>query len=312
MNELKETTLLLVQTVESDYAYIEWKRNNFNTEIIMKPVGKLIRIIRRIWILLNFPGQSIWYGAWKHQLAKYNTVIVHASAITLGLPKWIKRKNSNIRVILWYWNPVNKNTIPSPALDKYCEKWSFDIKDCQKYNMRYNSQYYFKTKKLPINKESTDIFFIGSEKGRATIIENIYDICKSYNIKTDFNIVTKRINKIHYKELISNYMTYDEILVHISKTKAILEILQQGQSSPTLRTFEALFFSKKLITNNLKIKEFDFYNENNIFIIGEDDISKLSEFLLKPYKNIDDKIIAKYDVNAWFGRFFENCQRGDL
>lgn len=309
MSKRKKNTLLLVQTVDDDYAYLEWKRNGFNTEIIMKSENKLFRVIRGIWLRIKLPGESMWYAKWKKDIRRYDTILVHASAITMGVPRWIKSKNKNARVILWYWNPVNKRTLPKTSLHKYCEIWSFDINNCKKYNMNYNPQYYFRSKKLPTNKESNDIFFIGSDKGRAKIVEYIYEICQKNNLTTDLNIVTNEIKGIKYNELLSSQkMSYDEILIHISKAKAILEILQVGQSSPTLRTFEALFFAKKLITNNLEIQKFDFYNKNNIFIIGKDDIKKLPEFIIKPYENIDNEVIKQYDVDVWFMRFFQGIK----
>lgn len=304
ITELKDKTLILAQTVKNDYIYKEWKSNEFNAKIIMKRVPKILRAIRKIWVQFNLPFESLWYDDWKKNIDKYETVIIHATPLTLNLPKWIKDVNNNIRVILWYWNPVNEKIIPSYVDDEYCEKWSFDKNDCEKYNMKYNSQYYFKTKELPDYKEENDVFFIGLDKGRAKKIEEIFGFCRSNNIKTDFNVVTNN-NKIS-NEIISDKLEYSEILSRISKSKAILEILQNGQNSPTLRTYESLFFSKKLITNNNNIKEFEFYNENNIFILN-DKIKKeeILEFLRKPYKKVDDKIINKYEVHSWLKRFFE-------
>jgi len=305
ISKRKKTTLFLVQTIKDDYAYLEWKRNNFNANIIMKPFPKLIRGIRRGWIYLNLPFENIWYDNWKNEINNYNTILIHASSITMHLPKWIKSKNPNIKVILWYWNPVNKRTVPTDEIRKYCEVWSFNYEDCEKYNMNYNSQYYFESMDLPKNKVVDDIFFIGSDKGRAKKIDKIYENIDK-NISINFNVVTNNPNNIKNKNIISNKMSYSKVLFNISRSKSILEILQDTQSSPSLRTFEALFFSKKLITNNKKVKKFNFYHPNNIFILGENKIKDLDLFLSKPYKDVDREIIKSYDVNSWFSRFFNN------
>ena len=66
---------------------------------------------------------------------------------------------------------------------------------------------------------------------------------------------------------------------------------------------EALFLERKLITNNTDIKNYDFYNHDNIFILGEDNINEIKEFINKPYKKIDQDIIDYYDFDQWLNRF---------
>ena len=66
---------------------------------------------------------------------------------------------------------------------------------------------------------------------------------------------------------------------------------------------EALFFEKKLITNNKDIKNYDFYNPSNIFILGENNIEDIKEFINKPYEKVEQKIIDYYDFEQWLSRF---------
>ena len=64
-----------------------------------------------------------------------------------------------------------------------------------------------------------------------------------------------------------------------------------------------MFLERKLITNNTDIKNYDFYNHDNIFILGEDNINEIKEFINKPYKKIDQDIIDYYDFDQWLNRF---------
>ena len=68
-------------------------------------------------------------------------------------------------------------------------------------------------------------------------------------------------------------------------------------------TLEALFFKKKLITNNRDIVNLQFYNANNIFVLGIDKLENLKNFMDKPYENIEQKVIDYYDFNEWLKRF---------
>ena len=60
---------------------------------------------------------------------------------------------------------------------------------------------------------------------------------------------------------------------------------------------EALFFEKKLITNNASVRDYDFYDKNNIFIYGVDD--DLNSFMSLSYKKIDDSIKYKYTLDGF-------------
>ena len=90
----------------------------------------------------------------------------------------------------------------------------------------------------------------------------------------------------------------------IRRAKAILEVNQKGQVGCTLRALEALFFRKKLITTNLNIQKEDFYNPENIFIYGKDDIRNLHKFVEKPYDEQSDLFRDKRTIDAWFLKFF--------
>ena len=68
-----------------------------------------------------------------------------------------------------------------------------------------------------------------------------------------------------------------------------------------------MFYNKKLITNNIYIKEYDFYNPHNIFILQERNISELKEFLELPTIEINQKIKNKYRFSGggWLKEFLK-------
>ena len=113
------------------------------------------------------------------------------------------------------------------------------------------------------------------------------------------NCNIKIVNKI--KDLVS----YDKYLDFISDGKVLLDIVNDNVTGITLRVMEGLFFRKKVITNNKTISSYDFYNENNFFILGIDNTNNLKEFINSEYKVIDQKIIENYDVENWIKRFLK-------
>ncbi len=72
----------------------------------------------------------------------------------------------------------------------------------------------------------------------------------------------------------------------------------------SLRAMEALFFGKKLISNNLEILESDFYNPANIYVLDHDARS-LREFVDCPLEPVDPAIRDRYLLSNWLKRFDE-------
>ena len=71
----------------------------------------------------------------------------------------------------------------------------------------------------------------------------------------------------------------------------------------TRRPLEALFFNKKLITNNPNIQSYDFYNPKNIFIFGKDPTGKIKDFMQNPIEPVADSVKKKYDINEWIKHY---------
>lgn len=76
-----------------------------------------------------------------------------------------------------------------------------------------------------------------------------------------------------------------------------------GQSGLTRRPLEALFYNKKLLTNNPWIVEFDFYQKSNIFLLQELNIAEIQKFMQQPSTLIPDMVKMKYDIHSWLEKF---------
>lgn len=291
----KEKTLLLIETnPKTDIFFNSWLNNGFDAKVIFKKVPKVLRAVRRIWLKNNSPLSFIWYNNWYNNLSNYEAIIIHMSKLTRYMPFIISNKYPKIRIICWYWNTIDKDTIPIKTNNPLINYYSFDKNDCKKYSINYNNQYYCMDKNINSNNISSDIYFIGRSKGRDAIINNIRKEAEKNNIKCNFKIIADNSNDI---------IPYNSVKNDIMNTKAILEINKNDQIGLTLRALESLFFEKKLITNNKTIIDEPFYNKDNIFIIGLDDLKNLHYFINSDYNKDVNKYKLQYDIETWFNNF---------
>lgn len=228
-------------------------------------------------------------------------IILNFSNSNKVLNKYLFKKFKNSKRIFYCWDLSCFESINK--LKKYYNQiWSFDYHKSKQYNLNFYPQFYWKEnihKNIVIKEE---IFFIGIDKGRLSILIKLKE---KLNDKIIIYVLPDKHKKYTIQEkkyLKKSMLTYKEIENKILEAKCILELNQKGQEGLTLRAMESLFFNKKLITNNKRIKEYNFYNKNNILIIDENKINydEIIKFLNKPQITITDEIKEKYKVNNWF------------
>ncbi len=285
---MKNRTLFLrinTQEVFFDYMHDIDKCDYY----VFKPGSLIFKVLNKVNL------NRIMFSSWKKTVKNYDLFILGENSYSSQISSYIKKKNRNSKIIMFFLNVINdsyKVIFNDKNIDEF---WTFDKNDAKKYNIHYNPQFYSNEIVLNDKKIKNDILYIGRDKGRKRELINIKNDCEKKGIITNFYIIQSE----------KNYLPYDECLNMIAESKCILDYNQSTQIGLSLRPLEALFFEKKLITNNTDIVNYDFYNPDNIFIIGQDDDNNLKNFLDKPYKKVDKKIVNYYDYKSWIKRFEE-------
>lgn len=258
--------------------------------------------IRKAMTHFGLPFDFVWYGDWKKQLMRYDDIIVFDSLHTAKLLRFIKR-HSNARLIYWHWNLIKTEKERKLIKDtrSFCEHWTFDSVDAEKYEMKLNSQFFFYQNVIDIVKEKK-VFFVGTDKGRYDSLKQIAQIVKKMNHIPEFHVIdSAKTGEFYQRE----FVEYDEVLDSIRKSKAVLELVQNEQIGLTSRTLEAMFLETKLITNNQDIIKYKFYDRRNIHVLGLDDEKTLEQFLKTPFRKIDRENLYPYSVWGWIENFME-------
>jgi hypothetical protein len=214
-----------------------------------------------------------------------------------------KIKNSKIK--FWYWNTVNENKYVDLLRNLSIETFTFNETDSVSYGFKYHSQFYWKKSLGEKIQDEWDVFYVGREKPLESeyrynllceillLLNNSYRsslvLLVAFSEKTLSALPNSSISKI---VSLRDNVPYGEVVSYISKSSALLELNVEGQSGLTLRALEALFYHKKLITNNKNIYNYSFYHPSNIYVLGDDPRSVDSflseEFVLLPEVVLDD------------------------
>lgn len=202
----------------------------------------------------------------------------------------------DVKKVLWLWNPLKGRLRDYYLKIQYLIRGkfivaTFDPNDAEEFGLELHTQFYrMGIKSLSSQSSTCDFYFLGFDKGREAMINDLRIILKDY--KCNFNVVHR----------ISESISYEQYLQEAMRARCLVDIVQEGQSGLTLRPFESIALGKKLLTNNTSIKAYDFYDTNNVFLIGERNWGDIYEFLNSPCI-WDISIQRKYDVSSWLNSF---------
>ena len=92
----------------------------------------------------------------------------------------------------------------------------------------------------------------------------------------------------------------------LNKTKCILDINPPYQTSLSTRAHEAIAARRKYITTNKHIKDYEYYNPNNILVVDINNPIVPKEFLETPFEPVSEQIMHKYSVGGLVDDLFSD------
>ncbi|MBV7405695.1 hypothetical protein [Enterobacter sp. ENT03] len=198
---------------------------------------------------------------------------------------------------------VFRNKLPikfSSTIDKLqaCgfEMYTFDNSDAKLYNIIYKGQYLPCVYSLKSVEQKNNAYFLGLNKGRQSILMALSDKLSERGITPDITLVKKYNFGIKFYH---GKISYLENVNKLLESTYVIDIVSEGQTGLTLRALEATFYHRKLITNNPAIKQYEFYNENNILILN-DEFEIPDSFITERYQPVSSDLLKKYTAESYY------------
>ena len=85
---------------------------------------------------------------------------------------------------------------------------------------------------------------------------------------------------------------------------AIADVERKVQRGLTMRTLEVLAAHKKLITTNAQVRDYDFYDSNNILVIDRNEPVVPADFFNTDFRAGDPSILQRYSLDGWIDDVF--------
>lgn len=269
-------------------------------------------IIYKLLYICRIPLCSHFWGSWKKHILHAKQVIIFDYGYQRGMEKYIHKKNPNCKVFLFMWNKVDSAHKNHTLFSDKSSIYSTDPGDCKTYNLKYNHIFYPEEYAQPhCTDYSNRLFFLGADKNRASLLKTLKNILTKSGLDCDIRILSSGKSAEYQTEfadlITTRSLSYAEYLECVNQYCILLDIVQSGQEALTMRVLESVFLSKKLITNNRNIINYDFYNPHNILILPEtiDDtlIPAIKTFASTPFVPYDETMLKQYSYNHWLANF---------
>ena len=289
--------------------------NNFWTKALIR-INKsiLTYTINRYYnkILIDIEGNTYDY-----------VLIVNIEAMPLSFIERIKKLNAKALFILYMWDSFSNKINARDSISFFDAVYSFDKRDCAD-DTRVLFRPLFYLPEYSLGEANSickyDLSFIGTAHSDRLILINQINLAFSkLGLNTYFFLFIQSVKLFLYQKIINpsfknaklndfsrKSLSKIEMLDVILNSKIVLDIHHPKQTGLTMRSIEVLGASRKLITTNSYIKEYDFYNENNILIIDRKNPVISSEFINSSYEVDDNDIRYKYSLDGWIFDLFSH------
>ena len=215
-------------------------------------------------------------------------------------------RNQCKKMMAYQWDGIHRFPEVKKYINYFDKFYVFDPKDLDQNTFPATNFYFDYHLSIPkIN--SKEVYFLGRySENRMKFVPEMLEKIEQAGFQSKFLIFNPK-NKTKYfhpkiKQIES--ISFDENLKNIQEAEVLVDFFNFEHNGLSFRTFEAIGYRKKLITNNPNVKFYDFYHENNFFI-WNNNLEELETFLNKPFVDFSPEIIQKYSFNNWIHYIFD-------
>ena len=245
-------------------------------------------------------------------------LICKGEAFTPYTIKHLRDAFNGVYLILYSFD-VMCDTPMEDVISSYDRVLSFDPEDSKMHNLIFRPLFYvddYLSVKDAIDSEY-DLCFVGTlYHPRHLFIKNLLNKFENQDLKV-FTYLYVPGFIMFAKEYIFHFpfmplkkvrldpLSVDGTIDILNRCKAILDLNPPFQTSLSSRAVESLVTRRKFITINKHIKDYEFYNPNNILVIDIENPIVPKEFLDSPYQEVEKDVLYKYSVVGFVDSLFD-------
>lgn len=277
------------------------------------PLMTALTRVQPRWILPSanklYEKQLIEIGSTHYDII----LVVNGQTLSSNFLKILKTSYSNAKMVLYVWDSLENRQGIVSNLCGFDEVFSFDSFDATYYGLRLRGLFYSKGFERPLDDEiDFHLSFVGTAhsdrysvvtKLKASLASELscfwYLYLQAQWVLYAYRAIDPSMSRAQSDEFYFVALSKADLHNVFSRSRAILDIEHPKQHGLTMRTFETIGANKKLITTNPQVRDYDFFNEQNILVIDRSNPMVSREFLESSYVPIGPDIYHRYSIEGW-------------
>ena len=221
--------------------------------------------------------------------------------------------------IIYLWDDVARINNFHQIQQVFNKVYSFDKVDCEKYGFRFLPLFFLDKYRYKHEKKDIDFSCTGGwHSDRLEILDKLTQQYGREEYCWNIHLSAARSQYL-FKRLAGEikgkrpeYLKFRQIPLCVNaeilkKSKIVIDMPYASQNGLSIRTLESLAAKTKLVTTNANVKQYDFYNPQNVCIIDRNNPVIDEEFVNTEWQEIQEEIVEKYSLENWIKTIFSEA-----
>ncbi|SFE23859.1 hypothetical protein SAMN04487869_105104 [Marinobacter sp. DSM 26671] len=252
-----------------------------------------------------------------------HVLIVRGEAISLQMLRLLRQAQPKARMSLYLWDSMNYNPNARRVLGEFDQVFSFDRSDVEQNNkMQFLPLFYGREFERSAQWDGEPVYdacFIGTiHTDRYKVLEKVIDSLEARGRKVFVFCYypSKHLYRLRalldpgFRRFGSKYvsftgMTLANVVDHIAKSRAVVDVNRPDQLGLTMRTIEAVGAQRKLITTNADVKNYDLYDPYSVLLVDRQRPHIDDDWLYREAQPFKPSLRNKYSVSSWVDHIFQ-------
>ncbi|KKW69162.1 hypothetical protein AAV94_01965 [Lampropedia cohaerens] len=218
------------------------------------------------------------------------------------------------QVHVFLWNPLREHGADPRKAERRLQAVrrltphiaTFDPEDAKAHKLRLVPQPYREVPAPAYADCTVDLCFIGMDKGRLPFLMRLADVAEQAGLRCFMHVLPDKGQRYTPRQrafMARGYLSYAENLRHAMQARCLLEVAQVHQAGATLRSVEALFLARKLVTTRQHARHEPDFDPRRVLLMLEPDADVLTEFLNQPCPRVPQETLRRHEINQWLENF---------
>ena len=283
------------------------------------PLMTALTRLKTQWVL---PAADLLYRRLLSQMGTthYDTIlVVNGQTLSTKMLRTLRSSFPAAKFVLYMWDSMDNRRGVVGNLPLFDATYSFDPQSARHYGMRLRPLFFSKGFERPphddfkynlsfVGTAHTDRYAVVSQLRRALppgLSSYWYLFLQAPWVYHAYRLSNPAMREARRDEFQFVPLDKTKLQSVFSCSRAIVDIEHPRQRGLTMRTFETMGSHKKLITTNAQVRDYDFFNKDNICVVDRAAPRVTNAFLESPFVPVPSELYQRYSIEGWVDEVLE-------